>query len=308
MVGLDGDHLAAGLYAVPSGYLIPYAQDEDYIPKLRDILVREECQLMFPGLDAELPKLSMNKSRIEEESGCRVIISSPEVIQIADDKLLTARFLADNGFPTLSTAVLSDVLNNDIDMPYPFIIKPRIGGARSLNVYKITETRDLDRILPDIDPANFVAQEHVDGDEYTCGTISFHGKCFGVIAMNRILRHGDTYKCFVEFNPSLEDMLFRIVEILQPFGPLNIQLRIRDNVPYIFEFNARCSGTTAARALSGFNEPKLVADYLLHHIEPTIDIKKTVILRYWNELVVTADDVENTASNHFNKTATAPDL
>ena len=70
-----------------------------------------------------------------------------------------------------------------------------------------------------------------------------------------------------------------------------MQLRLKDGKPYVFEINARCSGTTAARTLSGFNEPKMIADYLLKGIEPTFAIKEQTILRYWKELVVENDEV-----------------
>ena len=41
-----------------------------------------------------------------------------------------------------------------------------------------------------------------------------------------------------------------------------------------------------------FNEPKMIADYLLKNIEPTYNIKELTILRYWNELVVNNEDVK----------------
>lgn len=306
IVGLDGEQLAAGLYAVPTSYLIPYSQQSNYLPELNRILALEECRLLFPGLDAELPTLSANRQSIEENSGCIVVVSRPEVIQIADDKLLTARFLAENGFPCLQTIMLQDLLDGGSRLEFPFIVKLKSGGARSRQVFKISNSRDLDRILPDIDPAKFVAQEFADGDEYTCGSVSFDGECFGVIAMNRILRNGDTYKCFVELKPDLQETLCELVSVLKPFGPLNIQLRMRDRVPYVFELNARCSGTTAARAISGFNEPKIVADFLLHGIRPEIQIKKTAILRYWNELLVDQDDIDSIQTQHVKKTLRNP--
>ena len=61
---------------------------------------------------------------------------------------------------------------------------------------------------------------------------------------------------------------------------------MKDDTPYVFEINARCSGTTAARALAGFNEPKMIADYLVHGIEPNYLIRNISILRYWKEIVV----------------------
>jgi carbamoyl-phosphate synthase large subunit len=108
----------------------------------------------------------------------------------------------------------------------------------------------------------------------------------GVIVMKRILRDGDTYKCFVVKNKAIEDIIRTAMSRLKPFGACNVQLRLKDNEPYIFEINARCSGTTAARALCGFNEPKMIADYLCFNQELVYNIKEQAVLRYWKELVV----------------------
>jgi carbamoyl-phosphate synthase large subunit len=116
-------------------------------------------------------------------------------------------------------------------------------------------------------------------------------ECKGVIVMRRILRDGDTYKCFTDFNPVIESEVRKIVEHIKPFGTCNVQLRLKDRIPYVIEINARCSGTTAARTLCGFNEPKLIADYLLKNIEPKFQIKIQSILRYWKEIIVENDTI-----------------
>jgi carbamoyl-phosphate synthase large subunit len=111
--------------------------------------------------------------------------------------------------------------------------------------------------------------------------------------MRRILRDGDTHKCFTEINEKIEQEVRLVVDTIKPFGACNVQLRVKDGTPYVFEINARCSGTTAARSLSGFNEPRMIADFLLKGIEPTYKIKEQTILRYWNELVIENDLVLN---------------
>ncbi len=150
-----------------------------------------------------------------------------------------------------------------------------------------------------VDPDNCIVQEYIEGDEYTCGSVTLKGKCVGVIVMRRILRDGDTHKAFVERNPRLESFVHEIVETLKPFGACNIQLRVRNGEPFVFEINARCSGTTAARALAGFNEPGMSADYLFKHIAPVYSIREISILRYWKELVVTNSRIERMREKRF---------
>ncbi len=294
IVGLDGEANATGLYAVPVGYRIPYANAPGFEQRLCGILRQEGCALMFPGLDAELPVLAQAAGRILKESGTRVVVSSPEVVEIADNKEETARFLEGLGLPTPTTHRLTAVLQGEVSLPFPFIVKPRKGGARSKNVFKIEDEAALERLRQGngIHPEDFVAQEYIEGEEYTCGTVSFDGRCLGTIIMQRILRDGDTYKCWVVFDERIDQTLRTIVAALKPFGPLNIQLRVRGGVPYVFELNARCSGTTAARAISGFNEPKIVADWLLRGEEPHYEIRPTTIYRYWKEFVVEKEQLE----------------
>lgn len=153
----------------------------------------------------------------------------------------------------------------------------------------------LDKIGKNI--SGYIAMDYIEGDEYTCGTINLNGMCKGVIVMRRTLRDGDTHKCFTIENKIIESEVRRLVNFIKPFGACNVQLRLKDNKPYIFEINARCSGTTAARALSGFNEPKMIADFLLKGIEPTYTIKEQTILRYWKELVVDNDVIYNMDNN-----------
>jgi carbamoyl-phosphate synthase large subunit len=294
-VALDGEALGTGLYAANSSYVIPYSNAPNYIERLLQICKQEGCTLLFPGLDAELPVLSKSVDRFNE-IGTTVIVSSLSVVEIGDDKLTMFERLAEAGIRVPNTIDMGSAPTNKSPLPYPFILKPRVGGARSKDVYLVTNDVEYSQVLEKNQIEEFIAQEYIEGDEYTCGSITLGGECKGVIVMRRILRDGDTYKCFSVKNKVIEEYVRSIVTSIQPFGACNVQLRLKDGVPYIFEVNARCSGTTAARALCGFNEPKLIADYVCSGIEPSFDILEQTVLRYWKELVVPNGLVE-TLSN-----------
>jgi carbamoyl-phosphate synthase large subunit len=286
VIGADGEVLGTGLYAVGTGYLIPYASSKEYADRLLDICQREKCQVLFPGLDAELPVLARIRAEMRAK-GIMVIVSDPEVITIADDKLETARFLAAHNFPAPKTAPLDEVLSSGLEsVHFPAVLKPRRGGARSKGVCHVANKMVLSHLLERLDTTNYIVQEHIEGEEYTCGSLTLGGICRGVIVMKRILRDGDTYKAFVRHDPALDSHIRAVANVLRPFGPCNFQLRVRDGVPYIFEINARCSGTTYCRTLAGFNEPLMMLDWLIAHREPQYDVREMTILRYWKELVV----------------------
>jgi len=283
VIAADGEALGTGLFAAPKAYRIPYASAPDYIDRLLAICQLERVELLFPGLDAELPVLAAAAPRFRE-IGVTAVVSSPSVVAMCDDKLATAQFLQSHGFPAPRTYLLDKSITEFL--PLPMILKPQRGGARSQGVFVVRSAEELSRCLTTLPLSQYVAQELIVGDEYTCGTVTFDGQCRGAIVMRRILRDGDTYKAFVDKNPTLQEFVRQVVETLKPFGPCNLQMRVKDGTPFIFEFNARCSGTTACRALAGFNEPVMIADFLLSGRQPAYSIREIGFLRYWNELVV----------------------
>lgn len=310
VVGLDGDSLGAGLYAVPSAYRIPFAKHPDFIATLLDICAREKVAMLFPGLDAELPVLAANVDKFSA-IGTRVVVSSPEVVEIADNKLRTFDTLRNAGISIPDTIDLSTtVTSQKLPLPVPFILKPRSGGARSKSVYLVKDELQFQALQgdPSVDMTQFVAQAYIEGDEYTCGTVTLNGQHAGTIVMRRILRDGDTYKCFTVNEPRIEEEVAKVVAAIQPNGPLNVQLRVQNGIPYIFELNARCSGTTGARALAGFNEPQMIADFFLKGLPPSFNVKPVSILRYWKELVVENDAISNLQETGHIETREHPQL
>ena len=283
VIGADGELLGTGLYAVTKAYSVPYVSAPGYIERLIEICQSNNCSLIFPGLDAELLVLSREAHKFRE-MGVIPIVSPSEIVEIADDKLQTYQFLTNSGFKAPLTFPLSDNITRYL--PFPIIIKPKKGGARSKGVFVISNESELSSKLSSLDLKKYVAQEYIEGDEYTCGTINFEGRCYGSIVMRRILREGDTYKAFVVKDSYINTHIRAVAEVLKPFGSCNFQLRVKDGEPYIFEINARCSGTTYSRTLAGFNEPLMIADYLLYGKLPTYEIQEISILRYWKELVV----------------------
>lgn len=305
VVAFDGEALAAGLYCAGAAHIIPYASAENYIDVLLQKCKEEQCSLLFPGLDAELMKLSKRRKDFEA-IGTQVIVSDENVITISDDKQATYDQLTALGLRVPVTCSVNDWLSGKIKLDFPVILKPRLGGARSKHVHILKGKNDLDRVMASgsFQAEYFIVQEYIQGDEYTCGTVYIGDEYHGAIIMRRILRDGDTYKCFVEHNDAIEAALKQLITNIKPYGACNVQLRLKNGEPYIFEINARCSGTTAARTLCGFNEPRMIADYLLKSVKPEHHIVKKTILRYWNELEIDgteADALNEKGQVHRNK-------
>lgn len=288
LIALDGDPLAVGLYAVQHSMIIPYASSTDYISSLLSICEQNKISLLFPGLDAELMPLAQNREAFAS-IGTTVVVSTPDVINVSDDKQATYDRLTAAGIKIPYTCSAEAFHPSPAD--FPLILKQKKGGARSKNIFRVNNLDEWHITILPLNLSDFIAMQYIEGDEYTCGTINLDNTCKGVIIMKRILRDGDTYKSFVVKDEVIESVVRKVVDTLKPFGACNVQLRVKDGIPYVFEINARCSGTTAARTLSGFNEPKLIADHLLKNIEPVFEIQEQTILRYWQELVVENADI-----------------
>jgi len=295
-VGIDGEVLATGLYATKKSYLGLYANKAKYVDRLIHICKKEHCHAIFPGLDVELTHFSNSIDKFRASS-ITPIVSSASVIEVCTDKFKTIDFLKINNFPYPKTYHLLDY---SFQLDFPVKLKPQKGGHRSIGGFVATNQREFDKYIRSIDVNNYIVQEYIKGEEYTCGTVSFEDGCVGVILMKRELRNGDTYKAFVVKDEKLSSFVKTVINVLKPFGACNVQLRVRNGIPYIFEFNARCSGTTASRALAGFNEPKMICDYIFKGIkEPEFRINEIAILRYWKELVVSYDKIKQMSSNGF---------
>jgi carbamoyl-phosphate synthase large subunit len=290
-LGADASELAAGLYAAERGFIIPRVHDPGYIDHLVDLCVREGVRYLFPGLDMELGILSRATPRFRER-GIIPIISPPEVIAVADDKLATARFLEANGLAAPRTLDLAT--ESPRAFGFPVVLKPRRGGSRSQGVYIIRDEAELKYRLPSIDASNYVVQEYLEGDEYSAGSITFDGKCHGSMVMRRTMRDGDTHKAFVFRDPAVDAYVARVAETLKPFGPCNFQFRMRRGVPFIFEINPRVSGGACMRSYAGFNEPLMTLDFLETGEVPAYHVRPVAVLRYWAEIVVEEIRIDET--------------
>jgi carbamoyl-phosphate synthase large subunit len=289
IIAADPDSRAVGLYWADQAHLIPFASAPDYLDRVGVLIGREQPVAVLVGTDVELPLFAAHKAEIESAYQTRVIVSAPEVIRIADDKWLTAQFLASNGFPHPRSALPDNRTDLLQHCDFPLIVKPRC-GARSVGVHLVHSEAELALAVQAVN--NPVIQEYVatPEHEYTSGLVMTGGTVQAIVTMRRDLRDGNTYRAYVEPDPPYNDLLARIAERLAGFGPLNFQFRLDNGVPKIFEINARFSGTTPMRAYAGYNE----VDHIVRHVVegtpiPPPRLRPVVVLRYWDEIVVEQD-------------------
>jgi carbamoyl-phosphate synthase large subunit len=304
LIGLDYFPTAVGLYWTDDSVVLPDVLSDDvteveYLAILKREIISFGIKILLVGIDFDLPRLAASRSEIEEETGCKVVVSSPEVVEIGDDKWATYEFLQEHGLPCPESLVDLELLDEFVDrVGFPLIVKPR-RGARSVGVSLVNDRRMLDAALESAGSAPIV-QEAVGSldEEYTAGAVVMDGSCVGSIVLRRDLRDGNTNRAYAKPNPELEGMIREVAEKLAPLGPANFQFRIGEHGPAIFEINARFSGTTVMRAMVGFNEVEAVVRWLITgELQQLAATGEGVILRYWEEQLVSWSKFESMSDN-----------
>lgn len=299
----DPDHRSSGHWLGNKAHIVKMANDPDYLDSIEIIIVTENIDIILIGTDTELPIFSNNKKRLEEKLGVNIVVSNSNVIEIANNKFLTANFLKENGFPFPISFMSYDQdgirflkkLNN-----YPYIAKP-IDGARSKGVELINEEKDLNRISSYDN--NLVIQEYIaetDG-EFTSGCLVFNGKCVAVVTLKRDLRDGNTYRAYYREEYEIyNNYISSVSEKLGIEGPCNFQFRIKDGRPVIFEINSRFSGTTPLRFIFGFNEViACINFYLFNKNIVQFNLKPGVVMRAWSDLFVSEQELDQLKNEKF---------
>ena len=290
IIGFDYYKETVGSYWCKRNYKLPdilsHNFDEKYFLNfVINTILEEEIKILFIGVDFELLFFSKYKDFIFNSSGCLVIVSSEEVIKIADDKYATYQFLKHN---ELEAPISWLPIDMPKDIEFPLIVKPR-KGARSVGVQKVENKSQLNKAITDTnDP---IIQEYIGSDlaEYTCGIIFFDNKLRKSIALNRTLKAGNTFLSHFSFdiNSLIYEYISKIAYKLKPFGSCNLQLRLDSNgIPKLFEINSRHSGTTYIRSLFGYNEIQYIIEYIINNKEIDFFLKEGTVVRYHDEFFV----------------------
>src|SRR5690554_4675451 len=81
----DATKYAPALLKADKAFVIPYANDPEYFPRLLQICKDNDIKGVLSINDLELPVLAKHKNELNQ-NGVKAIISEPEVIDICFDK------------------------------------------------------------------------------------------------------------------------------------------------------------------------------------------------------------------------------
>ncbi len=275
-------------------FIAPYASSEEYIGYLINLMNQLEIDIFFPTVDSEILKISQHKALLEAETNALIFVDTIDKVEICDDKLLTYKFLSENGFDTPKTMIpktKEDIEAFIADAGTPFIVKKRWdNGAKHLHIFETIEDS-----LHFLGNEDFIFQQYLDAEEeeYTAGVyIGEDKEIKGVVLFNRELKGGSTYKARRILDENLETSLAKVAQKLD-MKYVNIQARKIDNTLYIFEFNGRLSGSTAIVS-QVLNAPEMAIRELIlkEKVEKIKDRREFVAMRYYEEIYADIDQIE----------------
>jgi carbamoyl-phosphate synthase large subunit len=297
IVGGDMDPLSMGLQFVDYPYFLPPAVDSSYIGAIDCLCKRHGVKALFPGSEPELKIISRNRDQLQG-NGVLIPLNPHQVIETCLDKIRTMTFLKSHEFSHPRFMQITSAADLEKVSFLPAVLKPSVGSGGSTNTFIVQSKNELDLFgnyllnLTD----RFICQEYVGlaTEEYTVGVLlGLDGKLINSIAIRRNLGPGLSCRIKVpnrtgrkELGPTLiissgisqgEIGVFpqvtrdceRLALELGCTGAVNIQCRLVNGRPCIFEINPRFSGTTSLRAMVGYNEPDLlIRQHLLNEKAP----------------------------------------
>jgi len=259
--GTDTTDLSSALQLCDEGFLVKPTTHPGYIKQLLSIVKANKVKLLVPTVDLDLKVLARNKPKFAS-MGCRVLVSTPQVVDICQDKRKTYQFLANNGFDTALTMSVRSALSKK-RLNWPCFLKPWDGYAGRGNavVNNRTELLFYAKRIP-----NAICQEFIEGTEYSCDVyIDFGMKVRCVVPRKRIeIRAGEVSKGQVVKNPRIMSNAAKLVETLGAGpGVITLQLFLTDDdrVKFI-EINPRFGGGAPLSIKAGANFPKWILQEL----------------------------------------------
>lgn len=259
---------------------VPAVYDPNYIDITLDICKKHTVNALISLNDLELPILANNK-HLFEELGVKVIVSSPEVIDICFDKYKTAQWIESIGLKSPKTYIKLEDAKKALEtgeISFPLFMKPRWGSG-SIGLESISDMEDLDiyynilmkkikkTILATASVGNeyILIQEKLTGNEYGLDVMNdLDGNNVGVSVKQKLaMRSGETDKAITLDLPDVKQMGEQIGKELRHIGNLDVDIMQRANGDYcVLELNPRFGGGYPFSYEAGVNLPKVIIEWI----------------------------------------------
>lgn len=246
LIGVDMHAQHGGHLFVDRFQLVPKANDSGYLDAIKEVIHKHSIGIVIPMSEPELGAILPFQGLAP---GVKWITAGERVIEAGLDKLETMEALKGLGIPAPWTCPVSD----GQPAAYPCILKNR-SGSGSRAVFTVSNDEDVDYLVKRYPDAIFQELLEPADREVTCAV---YRRCDGEVAsllMLRRLTGGFTGWAKIIKDEETSRMCEVIAQGLDLRGSMNIQLRLTDKGPRVFEINPRFSSTVLMRHRLGYTD------------------------------------------------------
>ena len=271
VVGMDSnvDSLQLGESICDQFYLSPLAVSDCYLDFLRSLI--KDVDIFIPFIDEEL--LAIHGTDSADSIRNKTLLCPSSTASICLNKRAFQTFCEENDLNVAPQA----------DAP-PAVFKP-VFGRGGKGIIMVDDHEMFTRLL---DIEGYVAQEMLQGDEYTVDCLySTSGTLINAVARKRLLASGVSTIGAVCQNKKVLELVERVGDTLNFSGLVNIQIMLSDDIAYLIEINPRISGSIIFSIRAGVDLVDMAIKQALNlPFLNSREVKESKFIRYWQEYEV----------------------
>ncbi|MGH9227898.1 MAG: ATP-grasp domain-containing protein [Acidimicrobiales bacterium] len=270
VLATDCSWYSSAFHDADDAFLVPRLDDPDFVPRLIELCLKHDVDLIVPTIDTEMPLLVANRDQFDE-IGTTIALSDRAVVAIAGDKQRTHDWLVAHGFPTVDQTAPAGALADPDAWTFPLMVKPRFGSA-GLGVGLVRDAEELALVARrGHELGEIVVQRVAPGVEHTIDLLADRGgRCVCAVPRRRIeVRAGEVSKGVTVRSATLVNLAARLCEALPGArGALNVQVFVDGDVDEpdnlaVIEINARFGGGFPLSLEAGADFPRWMLEELL---------------------------------------------
>jgi carbamoyl-phosphate synthase large subunit len=259
----DVNPLSPAVHAAERWYHVPLATAPDYLEAVTAICDAERIGLIVPTIDDELELFGAATAWLASRR-IKVAVSPETTSRTCNDKLAACQHLRAQGIGAAETRLPADL---PAKLSFPLFIKPR-SGRGGVGAYPIHTAKDLAFFVEYV--ANPIVQEYLDGPEFTIDLLcDFRHRPISIVPRERVVvRAGVIDRGRTVHDRKLIELAKSVAHALPFIGAVNIQCRVVNGEPVVFEINPRFSGGIPLTIAAGADFPKYLVELALGRAVP----------------------------------------
>lgn len=318
VVGMDMSEEPSTKYLVDLFYKVPAATDANYVDIVLEICKKENVDIYFPNISAEVTEVSKRREDFEK-IGTLLSISDQKAVAIANNKLKLYQFLQSKGIAVpkfYGVHSIKDFIEGCIYLGYPEVpvCLKIVDGSGSRGIRIIDSKRNRYQIFVNEKPNSFFVAyedmisilkeadefhemllvEYLPGNEYTVDLLADCGETLYLVGRENVVSMMSiAQESIVKADLEAYEMSVSVVKALGLDGNIGFDyMRDINGKAVLMDLNPRITATISLIAAAGVNLPYLRVKQLLKEDFPSVEPEYgTAMKRRYGEIYTNSKGV-----------------